>query len=185
MFWGFWDLPHTLLLSRHALWKFARLNFNSWISILSPIWGKRIRAESAILPHKRQNKQCSWQKSFLFPAHRGSFSMSSLQTHKHRRWWASNVTRTHLPKCEERRRIKTKKNQSNHGAKEKKDHCFCSSCNASFNVCLMLWWMKGCVSGPLFGPQAELLLPVSNYIADDETTSWGKKGFEIFKLWWH
>lgn len=68
-----------------------------------------------------QNKQCSWQKkkNHFFPAHCGSFSMSSLQTHEHRHWWASNVIQTHLEMCEERIKIKS------HSAGKKNMHFFC------------------------------------------------------------
>lgn len=64
---------------------------------------KKNRAESVIWLTQNQNKQCSWQKSFPFPAHCGPFSMSSLQTHKCRHWWASNATQTHLEKCKGKR----------------------------------------------------------------------------------
>lgn len=70
-----------------------------------------------------QNKQCSWQKKKKnFPAHCGSFSMSSLQTHEHRHWWASNVIQTHLEMCEERIKIKS------HSAGKKNVHFFVFSC---------------------------------------------------------
>lgn len=99
-------------------------------------WMQKNSAKSVILPHK-QNKQCFWQKIFFFPAHCVFFSMSSLQTHERRHWWASNVTQT-LFECEERR-----KNQNQIiPAQGRKMFAVLASYNASFMSVRWVEWVS-------------------------------------------
>lgn len=70
---------------------------------------QRDSTKSVILPHKHRINNVPGRKASFSQHTVGLFSMSSLQTHERRHWWASNVTQTHLEKCErKRRKIETK-----------------------------------------------------------------------------
>lgn len=113
---------------------------------------QRNSAKVCDIATQTQNKQCSWQESFLFPAHCGSFSMSSLQTHERRHWWVSNVTQTHLGKCErKRRKIKTK-------ITEKYTLFYCKL-QCIFHVCQMVLETELISIDLFFGSKVDLLLP--------------------------
>lgn len=87
-------------------------------------------AKSVILPHKHRINDVPGRKDSVSQHTAGLFSMSSLQTHERRHWWASNVTQTHLEKCEEKKKKKSKP-KSQH--KERKMCAvFLPSYNASF-----------------------------------------------------
>lgn len=106
-----WGVYPRLSSSLCTPWPVGGFEFRvDFMCKMLPIWNKcrKNSAKSVILPHKHRINNVPGRKSFFFPAHCGSFSMSSLQTHERRHWWASNVTQTHLEKCEERRKIKTK-----------------------------------------------------------------------------
>lgn len=109
-------------------------------------------AKSVILPHKHRINNVSGRKASFSQHTVGLFSMSSLQTHERRHWWASNVTQTHLEDCEEK-----KKNQNT--AQEKKNvRCFLAIYNASFMS--VRWSGEGAdINRSLSGYQVDLQLP--------------------------
>ena len=111
-------------------------------------------AKSVILPHKHRINNVSGRKASFSQHTVGLFSMSSLQTHERRHWWASNVTQTHSEDCEEK-----KKNQNTSTRKERKMYAvFSQSHNASFMS--VRWSGEGAdINRPLTGYQNDLQLP--------------------------
>lgn len=116
-------------------------------------------AKSVILPHKHRINNVPGRKISFFPAHCGSFSMSSLQTHERRHWWASNVIQTHLGMCEERIKIKS------HSAGKKNMHFFFLQVTMHLSCLWVSEWVD--INRPLSGSWYIASWVWSNYKAEN------------------